>query len=542
MPGGLTERDRRLLEAFGSLALGLELAELLKRVVSAACNLADAQYGALGVIGPDRLLVEFVHEGIDDEGVARIGRLPEGHGLLGLLIAEPHPLRLADLSTHAASFGFPPNHPPMRAFLGAPVRVADEVFGNIYLTNKRSAAEFTAEDEELIVALAATAGAAIANSRLLHETQRREKALSALQGVSTALLAGTSQRDVLALAANHARDILDADAASVVLRSESDGTLELAVGVGEAVSAAVGMKIPEASISGRVITSGAPRNLVDPTGAESAHQPLIAALGAGPVVFVPLWLHGETFGTLAVGRKKGRIPFTDADTVLVQSFATQASVALEYSRAQEQLRDLAVYEDEERIARDLHDSVIQQLFAVGMSLSSGLRLIDNPALASRHQQAIDDIDDTIRRIRSTIFSLGHAGRTAGGLRAGVVAVLNELVPAYGLQQSLEITGAIDAASSSEIAEQLTNTLREAISNAGRHARATRVDVELRVEGGEVILRVRDNGAGMDEKPERRSGLANMEERARALGGSMVLSTGAGLGTLIEWRVPTASDA
>jgi signal transduction histidine kinase len=540
MSGGLTERDRRLLEAFGSLALGLELTDLLKRIVAAACTLADAQYGALGVIGPDRLLVEFVHEGIDEESAARIGHLPEGHGLLGLLIAEPEPVRLADLSTHPSSFGFPPNHPPMRAFLGAPVRVGDNVFGNIYLTNKRSADEFTDEDEELIVALAATAGAAIANSRLLHETQRREQALSALQGVSTALLAGTGQRDVLALIANHARDILDADAATVVLRTD-EGTLELAVGVGNNIADAVGMSIPEESISGRVIASGAPRNLIDPTGAESAHQPLIAALGSGPVVFVPMWLHGETFGTLAVGRKKGRAAFTDVDTQLVQSFATQASVALEYSRAQEQLRDVAVYEDQERIARDLHDSVIQQLFAVGMSLSSGLRLIDNPALAERHQRAIDDIDDTIRRIRSTIFSLGQTARAPGSLRAAVLSVLNELAPAYGLQQNLQITGAIDVAASPEIAEQLTSTLREAVSNVGRHARATRIDVELRAEGDELILRVRDNGIGMEQHPDRRSGLANMESRAQALGGSMVLSTGAGLGTLIEWRVPALLD-
>jgi signal transduction histidine kinase len=355
--------------------------------------------------------------------------------------------------------------------------------------------------------------------------------------VATALLAGSGRPHVLALIANHARDILEADSAAIVLRTDEPDELELAVGVGDEVSAAAGMRVPvDSSVAGRVISSGAPVVLDDPLATSGVYPPLFSALGGGPAIFVPLWLHAEPFGVLALGRAKDGGPFTDADSTLMQSFATQASVALEYSSAQEQLRDLAVYEDEERIARDLHDSVIQQLFAVGMSLQSGLRLIESPALLARQQQAIDDIDVTIRRIRSTIFSLGSAGRS-GSLRLVVVGVLNELAPTYGLAQSLEVTGVVDAATTPVLIEHLEATLREAVSNVGRHANATRVDVELKLVDGELILRVRDNGAGMAEQPSRRSGLGNMEARAQRLGGTMTLSTGLGLGTLVEWRVP-----
>jgi signal transduction histidine kinase len=540
VPQPLTEREWRLLRAFGSLALGLELAELLRRIVKAACDLTDAQYGALGVIGADRLLVEFVHEGMDEDAVTHIGHLPEGHGVLGLLIEEPVPIRVPDLAKHPSSYGFPPNHPPMGAFLGAPIRIGNDVFGNIYLTNKRSADEFTKSDEELIIALAATAGSAIANARAHSETARREQTLGALQAISHALLSGGTLPEVLNLVATDARFIIGSATAAIMVLTDDGSELELAAGVGFDETVPLGTRVPagEASVFGRVVASGESTTFRSPKDSEEPVHAVFTALGDGPSVLVPMWVEGEPFGALAVGRTAGPV-FDDMDVHLLESFATQASVALQYRRAQEQLRSVAVFEDEERIARDLHDSVIQQLFAVGMSLQSGLRLIDNPAVMVRQQQAIDDIDTTIRRIRSTIFSLGHARSV--GLRSLAVSILNELASAYGLLQNLEVVGAVDAAANPELTDELAATLREAISNVGRHAHASRVEVQLRAENSEFILRVRDNGVGMTAPPERRSGLANMEERARRLGGSMTLSTGAGLGTLIEWRVPTHSS-
>ncbi|HZN13993.1 MAG TPA: GAF domain-containing protein [Acidimicrobiales bacterium] len=509
MSGGSADRDRRLVEAFTSLALGLELPDLLKRIITAACGIAGATRGSLAATGAEQLLVEFTSDRLDDQGVASLGPLP------------------ADFVAPAGA-------------LTAPIRVGYEVFGELSLCDKRDGAGFNSTDEQLISGLATAAGAAIANSRLHEEAQRRQQALGALQSVATALLAGSAEGDVLALIANHARNILDADAATVVLRTDRDDVLEVAAGVGGQLADAVGDSVPaRRSISGQVMVSGLPMNLTDTAAAGRGYRPLLDALGGGPALFVPLWLHGEPFGTLAVGRSAGAAWFTDIDLTLAQSFATQASVALEYSSAQEQLRVLAVYEDQERIARDLHDSVIQHLFAVCMSLQAGSRSSKDPALTERIERAIDDIDATIGRIRSTIFALGD-GVGAGGLRAAVGSVLGELAPVYGLQPTLEVVGAVDAATRPGLAEHVTSVVREAVSNVGRHADASRVDVELVVDATEFVLRVRDNGRGIGTQNGRRSGLANMESRALELGGSMTVSAGEREGTLIEWRVPVAA--
>jgi signal transduction histidine kinase len=364
---------RQLLDAVQTLASDLDLPNVLRRIIQSAVDLVDARYGALGVLDESGTwLAQFITVGIDEEGRRAIGNLPQGHGILGLLINDAKPLRLPDLSEHPDSYGFPPNHPPMRSFLGVPIRVRDEVFGNLYLTDKRSAEVFTDVDEELVVGLAGAAAVAIDNARLSN-----------------------------------------------------------------------------------------------------------------------------------------------------------------------QVRDIALLQDRERIARDLHDTVIQRLFATGMSLQMvlGLMQSDRSAAANRVNDAIDDLDETIKDIRTAIFGLEQPTAQRHGLRGDILAVLADSVSSLGFEPRLTLDGPLDSLVPTDIADAVLAAVREALSNVAKHARATGVDVELSVTE-EVLLRVSDNGSGMTGK--RRGGghgLANLEARAHRFGGVFEATPGAAKGTVLIWRVP-----
>jgi signal transduction histidine kinase len=536
-PDDALERERLLLETVSRLADDLHLDQALPRIVEAACLLVDAKYGALGVIGEDRRLVGFHQQGIDDETVAAIGHLPEGHGVLGLLIDDPRPIRLRELSDHPASVGFPVHHPHMSTFLGVPIHVGGAVYGNLYLAEKRSGGEFTPADERLVVALAAAAGSIISNARLHENVENRERSLRALQEIATGLLAGTDPDTVLQLVASNARELLDADAAAIALPDRAGEMLAVEVAVGDGIDV-LGAAIPiEGSIAGEVMRTGRPVGVEDGSRAVHPSKALVDAMGAGPILFVPLWLEGTPFGTLAVARRKDRARFGRDGLVLLQSFATQASLALEYARTHRELYRLAVYEDEERIARDLHDSVIQQLFAIGLSLQGAVRLSSDPALGDRLQRAVDDLDATIRDIRSTIFALDRGARTGEGVLATARVLLTELADVYGLESELHTSGVVDVPLPHDVTAHVLSTLREAISNTGRHSKATRVDVRLETDGKELVLSIEDDGIGMPQHIDRRSGLRNMDLRARALGGAMQIGPGPDGGTRVEWRVP-----
>jgi signal transduction histidine kinase len=366
---------RHLLDAVNTIGADLDLPAMLRRIVTAAVDLVDATYGALGVLDESRTsLAEFITVGIDDETYRAIGPLPRGHGILGLLIVDAKPLRLPDLTEHPDSYGFPPHHPQMRSFLGVPIRMRDDVFGNLYLTDKSSAEVFTDVDEELVVGLAAAAGVAIENARL------------------------------------HAK-----------------------------------------------------------------------------------------------------------------------------------IHALALVEDRERIARDLHDTVIQRLFATGMSLQSTVRLVttDPAAAIARIGSAVDDLDVTIKEIRTAIFDLEQSKAGREGLRARVLAVAREAAAPLGFEPRVLLDGPIDTGVDARVGDELVATLREALSNVARHARATRVDVEVEVSG-DVSLKVSDDGVGppANDQPAG-NGLRNMGERAAMLGGTLELRPGAAGGTVLEWRAAKA---
>ncbi len=529
---------RRLLDAVAALASDLSLPAVLQRIVETARVLVDARYGALGVIGEADVLVEFVHSGIDSDTVDAIGHLPEGRGILGLIVQHPEPLRLTSISEHPDSYGFPPNHPPMNTFLGVPIRVRGTVFGNLYLTEKRGGGEFTQEDEDMTVALAAAAGAAIHNARLYEEAQRREFLLEAVRDVSAELLGGQPGDRVLQAVADRARRLAGADVATIVLPDASSTRLVIEVVAGVGAEVLAGIAFPrDASLSGEVMRTGRSLVLDDASAEKIAHQPVIRAADLGPCVVVPLLRDAQPAGTLLVGNRKGNRRFTETDLRLVETFAAQASLALESARTQRELHRLALVEDQERIARDLHDTVIQQLFATGMSLQAAARSVNDQSLGDRIQVAVDDLDRTIRDIRSTIFSL--QARVTHGLRDRILGVVADVSPALGFDPHVRFTGPVDAVVDDEVAGHLLSTLREALANVARHASASRADVEVVTDEGtrHVTLTVVDNGVGIADDRTRHSGLRNIAERAAGLGGQVVIERRTEGGTRLEWRVP-----
>ncbi|MEV4641892.1 GAF domain-containing sensor histidine kinase [Actinoplanes sp. NPDC049548] len=512
------ERLRALLDAVVGISTDLDLRSTLQRIVEAACALVGARYGALGVLGPDRRqLSDFITHGIDPAAHARIGDLPHGRGVLGLLITDPHPVRLPDITRHPRSYGFPPHHPPMHSFLGVPVRTRDQIFGNLYLAEKQGAAEFTDDDEEIVVALAAAAGVAIDNARLFALAQRRERWLSAAAEITSVLLGTVRRQEALQLIARRAREIAEADLVLVLL-GEPDGaryTIEVADGADAMVGKVLAVDV-DALTDGAVL-------------GDVADWP--GPVPDGPAMAAPLAGTDLPQGVLIVA---GAAVGGDDDAALLSSFSGQATLALERARAQEEREQLVVLEDRERIARDLHDVVIQRLFATGMQLQGVAPHALRPEAAKRINAAVDDLDATIRDIRRSIFEL--RAPVGPSLRAELRDAVEAASDALGFRPSLDVSGPVDSAVPDDVVPELLAVLREALSNVARHARASAVRVSVRAADGEVVIRVEDDGVGTDPAAAR-GGLVNMGERARDLGGNFEVGPGAGGGTVVTWRVP-----
>ncbi|MFI7613536.1 GAF domain-containing protein [Nonomuraea terrae] len=524
----LSTRDRvhALLDAVVSVGSDLDLETVLRRIVRTATELVDASYGALGVVGQGNTLMQFIPVGLSEEEIARIEHWPHGLGLLGLLIKDTRPLRLGRIADHPESYGFPPGHPPMGTFLGVPIRVRDEVFGNLYLTEKRGGGEFDEEDEAIVIALATAAGVAVENARLYEETRRRETWLEASSEVTTSLLSGADPRQVLSVVAARARQMTDADLVQMLLPDLAGGALRVEAAEGEGADELLGTAV-DVSAVGDVLTSGEPRGEAD-----TRRRP-----GFGPELTVPLGAPPHVRGVLVLAKRSGRLPFSAADQRMLHAFAGQAAIALELAEARRDAERLSLLEDRDRIAKDLHDVVIQRLFATAMTLMSTLRLVERPEAAKRLQHGIDELDETIRQIRSTIFAL-QAGPEDDmpSLRGQIVDLVEGAGGHLGFMPGLRMEGQIDTLVTEPVAEHLLAVLREALSNVVRHSRAGRAEVSVEAADGILTLIVTDNGVGMGEVV-RRSGLSNIEQRAEGLGGTADIDTPPEGGTRLCWTVP-----
>ncbi|MFP3990868.1 GAF domain-containing protein [Streptomyces sp. E11-3] len=540
---GTRDRLHSLLEAVLSVGRELDLPQVLRRIVEAAVTLVDAEYGALGVIGNGNKLDAFLPVGISDQVRAEIGDLPSGHGLLGELIRNPKPLRLAELSEHPASSGFPAHHPPMRSFLGVPIRVRDQVFGNIYLTDKRGGVAFEAEDESLLSTLAVAAGVAIENARLYEHARMREHWLQASAEVTSELLSGAAESHVLKLMVERARRLTSAELGVVELVQGGDTLREvLALGVGaeghqREIAPQAGTLTGAALRAGALVTTPDLRNDPRVTFRPERWE------GVGPAVAVPMSTREGVRGVLLLARSAGRAPFAETETAPLPGFAGQAALALELSDRRRDAEQVSLLQDRDRIARDLHDLAIQRLFATGMTLQSAERFVDHPQASERLLRAVDDLDTTIKIIRSTIFGLrAHDTPGAGsGLRMRVGRVVEEAVTALGFTPALRIEGLVDTDVPKDVADEALAVLGESLANTARHAGASAAEVSLLVRDGRLSLVVADEGVGMSDGV-RRSGLRNLAERAEALGGELSVARRPEGGTRLEWRVPLPDNA
>ena len=535
----LTSRERlsALLDAVVGIGADLDLHSTLERIVQAACRLANARYGALGVIGPDRMLVEFINHGVDDATRAAIGDLPTGHGVLGLLIEEPRPIRLDDITQHPRAYGFPANHPPMHSFLGVPVRIRDQVFGNLYLAEKQGGAQFDQDDEDIMVALSVAAGAAIENARLFALTRRRQRWLEAAAEITAVLLGEIRRTEALSLVAARAREVAEADLAMVLLYEAGSGMLVVEVADG-AEPGLTGAAVPVAGSEFVPVIEELHLTVVADLG-QAAVWP--APMRTGTALLVPLSFGGEVLGALVVAYRPGSTGFVDdPDVSVVQSFAGQAALALERARAQDEREQLAVLGDRERIARELHDVVIQRLFAAGMQLQVATSMVEKAEARKRIDTVIDDLDVTIRDIRAAIFELRQAGR--GSLRGEIRATVEQAHGPLGFRPELRVDGPVDTVVPDEVRPALLAVLREALSNVARHAEAGAVSVVVTAGRGELTLTVRDDGRGYAKGEQSAThgsgdGVRNMRARANELGGVCTLARAEPGGTLLTWRVP-----
>ncbi|MFG2917432.1 GAF domain-containing protein [Kitasatospora sp. NPDC048298] len=537
---GTRDRVHSLLEAVLSVGRELDLTQVLRRIVEAAALLVDARYAALGVIGPDgETLSDFLTVGLSPEEIAKIGPYPTGRGLLGELIRNPEPLRLEELSEHPASYGCPAHHPVMRTFLGVPVRVRDEVFGNLYLTDRRSGEEFDADDESVIATLAVAAGVAIDNARLYEEAQRQQRWLSASAEITRSLLSGSSRSEVTELIARRAQEITGARLADVSVPVPGTDTVRVELALGGDTAARQGLVVPlDGTLSGEASAQGSPATTVDLAGDPRLSGGPRRFEGLGPAVAVPLGrTEGPGEGVLLLAREAGEPAFTEREIGPLLGFADQAALALELAERRRDAEQLVLLEDRDRIARDLHDLAIQRLFATGMTLQSAARFIEHPGASDRVLRAVGDLDDTIKIIRSTIFGLRAREERGGqGLRARAVRTVERAQAVLGFPPRLSMEGLLDTDVPAEVAEHVVAVLGEALSNAARHAKANRVEVALHATGQRVVLTVQDNGVGVPEQG-RRSGLRNLAERAHGLGGAFEVISPTEGGTRLTWSAP-----
>jgi signal transduction histidine kinase len=537
-------RDRmdRLMEAMLVITAGLDLDNTLRTIVHTAIELVDAGYGALGVRDTDKSsnqLSEFVYEGIDDRTRVLIGDLPRGHGVLGVLIADPKPIRLSNLSDHPSSVGFPANHPPMRTFLGVPVKVREEVFGNLYLTEKAGGLEFTEDDEVVVQALAAAAGIAIENARLYEESRVRQQWLEAIRDVATELLAGSPTEDVLGLVAERGHALTGSACTFLALPEDPDvppdelTELVVVAAAGGDAASLIGRHIPledshsaQAFRSGRTVAADSP-----------AHNPIFDSVEEfGPVITLPLRANGTVTGVLTSVFPVGAAQLSAIDQALMTTYADQAAVALQLADTQRRMRELDVYADRDRIARGLHDHVIQRLFAVGLSLQGTMQRARSTEVRGRLDETIDDIQAIVQDIRFSIFDLqSNTATDSSTYRKRLHDIITDMTDDTGLRTTVRLAGPVTVLEP-PLSDHVEAVLREAVSNVVRHAKASTVGVELIVRD-EVSIEVTDDGTGIDPETARRSGLANLAARAAEMGGTFDIAPQEQGGTKMRWTAP-----
>ncbi len=545
-----------LLQAVIALASHLELPTVMQQFVDTSARLTGARYAALGVLDAYGETSTFVHHGMDPDDVRRLGHPPRGYGVLGA-IPQHDALILEDLTQHPDFGGFPPGHPPMATFLGAPVRIKDQVYGRLYLAEKEGG--FTARDVDTVQLLAAAAAGAIENSQLFSSARDRERWLRVEQEITTTLLSGAEEEEALEMIAARVRQVADADVAIIVLPSVGDDWV-MEIVAGEDADEFIGTIMPEDGRAMTVLRDG--QGIVVDSLSRSRVLRVPAMRRFGPALYAPMQANGRGIGVLILLRKEDRPPFVASDLTTAESFAGQAALALVLAEARHAQDVAALLDERARIARDLHDLAIQQLFATGMQLEAARNAVrageHHPVkLAAVLEAALAGVDDSVRQIRSIVHSLRDPDanvalverlrRETSLARSGLGFAPSLLVSVDGrmgetLEEEDELAAIIEARIDADLADDVVAVAREGMANAARHARASSVLVEVRVAGsgptGSVLVMVEDDGSGVDDSATRRSGLDNLAARARRHGGSCAISPGSdGVGSILIWEAP-----
>jgi signal transduction histidine kinase len=539
----LAARDQmeQLLRVIVEIGSDLDLDATLRRIVCAARDLTSAPYGALAIRDPGGTLISFIHEGIDADKVRQIGPLPVGKGILSVSLLDAPALRLDDLTQHPAAVGFPDQHPAMRAFLGVPITIRGTVFGSLYLSHDDPVRVFSEPDEVAARALAFAAAVAIDNAQVFERERTSVKWLDASREITTALLSNVEpSRPPLQLIAERACALTEAEQAIVLVPVDADlavdeiDTLVVSVAVGLNAAEVLGQRVPvDGSTSGRVFRSGTP--LIT----ESLTYPIQAFTDVGqrPAIVMPLRTHDEVAGVIAVARGADQPPFDSSYLDLVSDFATHATIALMLAWGREHARQLTIVAERERIAHDLHDHVIQRLFAAGMDLQGTVARVRSPEISDRLNRTLDDLQTIIEEIRTTIFQLKSPLGTDGDFRNRIQRVVADLTENRDIATTVRMHGPMTAVGG-ELAEHAEAVTAEAVSNAVRHSGASRLTIEVRV-GDMLTVDISDNGCGISVDTSRRSGLANMSYRAVQVGGSCEISRPSEGGTRVRWAAPLA---
>jgi len=555
VPSSVTRPTQDLLHAVLALSSNLDLATVLRRFVQTSADLTGARFAALNVLDSRGNSSTFIQVGMAPTVMEMLGRAPRSTGVLGQIPAHGV-LRLDDLTQHPAFGGMPKGHPPLGSFLGASVRVREQVYGQLYLANKEP--RFNSQDVEVVTALAAAAAVAIENAQLYAAGQRREHWLRAGQEITTMLLSGADEEDALERIAATAREVAEAATAVMILPGFGDTWIAEIVD-GHGAEDLLGTNMPDHGRT-RAVLEGDNGLLVDSLHNDPTLQ-LDVLRRFGPALYAPLNASGRTIGVLLLLRRIGSAPFEPADLATASSFAAQAALALVLAEARHAEDVSSLLDERERIARDLHDLAIQQLFATGMQLETVRRRaergVDATELLSIVEDAVTNVDSSVRQIRSIVHALRDPDATANLVerllresslaRTGLGFAPTLLLDLDGRVVDIHEESSDDATAfceriSSDLADDVVAVVREGLANAARHARATSVAVRISVIGsgprGEVIIEVEDDGGGLDAQRERRSGTDNLAARARRHGGVFTLGMSpSGHGTLLMWEAP-----
>jgi signal transduction histidine kinase len=536
-------RMRALVEIGVAITSELSLDSLLQRLVEGASQLTGARYAALGVIDRSGSELErFVTTGIDAETHAAIGELPHGRGILGVLIREDAPLRLHDLSDDRRAVGFPPNHPPMRTFLGVPIHLRGIAYGNLYLTEKAGGEDFTEEDQELVELLASQAAVAIENARLYEAATGWSKQLESLNEVGNALATETDLDLLLDLVARRLRELLDARLVTVLLPLGAD-ELRFAAVAGDRAELA-GVKITRStSKSGRVLERGRSQRVDSVLDDPDVDHEAMRLMGARTGLWVPLLVRGRSIGVLAAHDKLGEdTRFTDTDLRLAETFATRAALAVDLSEriARDSLRRVVEAQELERrrLARELHDETGQALTSILLGLKALEERMGDPDSRMAAEELRELVVSTLQDVRRLAVELRPSALDDFGL----VAALERLTESFSQQTGIAVdfqTALADERLPAEVETALYRIVQESLTNVVKHARARRVSILLARRNGAVKAVVEDDGQGFDSAggADQGFGLVGMRERLALLGGRLEVESGRDAGTTIAAEVP-----